>query len=289
MTWWLSYLEGWVYLIYRTETFKSKMHSPSSSGAMTLWTSLFPAMREKEDCCAGRINFSANYISKFTVQLCRAALIYLHPSLAPTLSLPALVTIDCALLFWDKDTANFKQRKLQLTVIWLLQQHCVLHQNEIKICTHSTPAFGCGKTMLPIIQVNPVLCLEVPHFHIYRGLILMGKVRQWLSNTGVVLCDDYEVNDVNTWAQGEDTAGGGQGKRRLWESRLGLCCSRVLLQRVSAGWEKPTSSWTTALSVQYRSSCSCLCILSLNLHTPFSWSLMHEDQMLRSWCVGTAE
>lgn len=47
----------------------------------------------------GWINFSANYISKFILQLCRAALIYIHPSLAPTLSFLAPWTLDCALLF----------------------------------------------------------------------------------------------------------------------------------------------------------------------------------------------
>lgn len=50
----------------------------------------------------------------------------------------------------------------------------------------------------------------------------MGKVRQQLSNTGAFPRDGYELSDDNMWGQGEDAAGGGQGKRHL-----GLCCSRV--------------------------------------------------------------
>lgn len=116
MTWWLFYFEGWVYLLYRTETFKSKIHSPSSSGAMMLWIPLFPAVYEKGSCCTGWINFSANCISRFMLQLCRAALIYLHHSVAPTLSLLASITVVCAFLFWDKYIASFKQSKCYLTV-----------------------------------------------------------------------------------------------------------------------------------------------------------------------------
>lgn len=43
-----------------------------------------------------------------------------------------------------------------------------------------------------------LLWLEVWHFHVYKGLILMGKIRQQLSNPGVFPHDDYEVNDGYT-------------------------------------------------------------------------------------------
>lgn len=42
-----------------------------------------------------------------------------------------------------------------------------------------------------------LLWLEVRHFHIYKGFILMGKVRQQLSNTGAFPRDGYELSDDN--------------------------------------------------------------------------------------------
>lgn len=67
-----------------------------------------------------------------------------------------------------------------------------------------------------------LLWSEVWHLHIYKGLILMGKVWKQLSYTGVFLYDDYEVNDGSTWAQGEDIAGCGQ-RRPLGEPPWALC------------------------------------------------------------------
>ena len=79
---------------------------------MMLWTPLFPTMCEKGNYCTGWINFGASNIKQFMLQLCKAALIYLHSSLAPTPSLLAPIMIDRASLFWDKDIADFKQREL---------------------------------------------------------------------------------------------------------------------------------------------------------------------------------
>lgn len=98
----------------------------------------------------------------------------------------------------------------------------------------------------------------------------MGKLRQQLSNTGVF---PRELREKTLLEVGKESTTSGR-------DAFTLLFPRLLPETISAGWKKPTSSGTIALPVQYWTSCSCLCIVSLHLHEPFSQNLMYKDEML---------